>query len=140
MSVDKVQNVGVFTNTEHGIAGTIYARNETTLVIQDFKYDGTGPDAFFLVGTRGTPSRAGTILPYPFNGTFYGYDDQSAPIIKGSFIGDKDITLTLPKYLKATNIKWLSVWCRRFNQNFGDVMFPENLSLDDIPTQETNKG
>ena len=40
------------------------------LVIDGFTYDGTGPDAFFWVGTQGTkPSTDGIILPHPFQGT-----------------------------------------------------------------------
>ena len=39
--------------------------------------------------------------------------------------------LTLPDDLKATDIKWLSVWCRRFRVNFGDMFFPEDLSFED---------
>ena len=37
------------------------------LLIEDFSYDGRGPDAFFWVGTEGSPgSRASTVLPHPF--------------------------------------------------------------------------
>merc|ERR1711956_11655 len=32
---------------------------------------------------------------------------------------------------KATEIKWLSVWCRRFAVNFGDMSFAEDLSFED---------
>ena len=39
--------------------------------------------------------------------------------------------MTLPKTLKATDIKWLSVWCRAFQVNFGDLTFPEDLSFED---------
>ena len=39
--------------------------------------------------------------------------------------------MTLPETLKATDIKWLSVWCRAFQVNFGDLTFPEDLSFED---------
>ena len=39
--------------------------------------------------------------------------------------------MTLPETLKATDIKWLSVWCRAFQVNFGDLSFPEDLSFED---------
>merc|ERR1711997_586808 len=121
--------VGEFNNRAHGIGGTVYAVDEKTLLIKGFTYDGAGPDAFFWAGTEGTPSGVGTILPYPFEGKFYAYEDQSAPILTGQFSGDKDIKLTLPDTLKSTDIKWLSVWCRAFSVNFGDLTFPDGLSL-----------
>ena len=123
--------VGDLKNRQHGIGGTVYAVDEKTLLIKGFAYDGAGPDAFFWAGTQGSPSGIGTILPYPFEGKFYEYEDQSAPIINGRFSGDKNIKLTLPDTLKATDIKWLSVWCRAFSANFGDLIFPDNLSLDE---------
>ena len=121
--------VGEFNNRAHGIGGTVYAVDKKTLLIKGFTYDGAGPDAFFWAGTQGSPSGIGTILPYPFKGKFYEYEDQSAPILNGRFSGDKDIKLTLPDTLKATDIKWLSIWCRAFSVNFGDLIFPDKLSL-----------
>ena len=123
--------LGNLINRQHGIGGTVYAIDEKTLLIKGFTYDGAGPDAFFWAGTQGLPSGIGTILPYPFEGKFYEYEDQSAPILNGRFSGDKNIKLTLPDTLKATDIKWLSVWCRAFSANFGDLIFPDNLSLDE---------
>ena len=123
--------VGDLKNRQHGIGGTVYAIDEKTLLIKGFTYDGAGPDAFFWAGTQGLPSGIGTILPYPFEGKFYEYEDQSAPILNGRFSGDKNIKLTLPDTLKATDIQWLSVWCRAFSANFGDLIFPDNLSLDE---------
>ncbi len=66
-------------------------QDANTLLIKEFTYDGAGPDAFFWTGTSGSPSEVGTILPYPFNGKFYDYEDLSAPILTGRFNGQKDI-------------------------------------------------
>jgi hypothetical protein len=123
--------VGDFRNHAHGIGGSVYLIDAKTLLIKGFTYDGAGPDAFFWAGTQGSPSGVGTILPYPFEGKFFAYEDQSAPILTGQFSGDKDITLTLPDTLQATDIKWLSVWCRAFSVNFGDLIFPDGLALPD---------
>jgi len=121
---------GDFQNYAHGIAGEVFLKDEKTLVIKGFTYDGAGPDAFFWAGTSQAPSSVGTILPYPFEGKFYEYEDQSAPILSRRYNGE-EIVLTLPDDLKATDIKWLSVWCRRFRVNFGDMFFPEDLSFED---------
>ena len=40
--------------------------------------------------------------------------------------------LTLPGDLKPKEIKWLSVWCRQFTVNFGDVFFPDDMEKEDI--------
>ena len=122
---------GDFTNYAHGIGGSVHIIDAKTLLIKGFTYDGAGPDAFFWAGTQGSPSGVGTILPYPFEGKFFSYEDQSAPILTGQFSGDTDIKLTLPDTLKSTDIKWLSVWCRAFSVNFGDLTFPDGLSLPD---------
>jgi len=122
--------VGDFQNYAHGINGEVFMKDEKTLVIKGFTYDGAGPDAFFWAGTSQTPSSVGTILPYPFEGKFYEYEDQNAPILSKRFNGE-EIVLTLPETLKATDIKWLSVWCRAFQVNFGDLQFPKDLSFED---------
>jgi hypothetical protein len=99
------------------VAGTVYAVNEKTLLIKGFKYTGEGPAAVFWVGTQGTTaSSTGTEIPYPL--------PQHT-----SFNGDKDITLTLPDALKVTDIKWMSVWCKKFGVDLGSFTFPENLSF-----------
>ena len=35
--------IGRLPNYQHGIRGTLYALDETTLFIEDFEYDGQGP-------------------------------------------------------------------------------------------------
>ncbi|KAF4533163.1 hypothetical protein B566_EDAN001705 [Ephemera danica] len=40
-----------------------------------------------------------------------------------------DIILHLPFGKRLKDIKWLSVWCRRFTVNFGDVLIPPSLEV-----------
>jgi len=127
---EELVKAGDFENYAHGIAGEVFLKDEKTIVIKGFTYDGAGPDAFFWAGTSESPSSVGTILPYPFEGKFYDYEDKNAPILERRFNGE-EIVLTLPEDLKATEIKWLSVWCRRFAVNFGDMSFAEDLSFED---------
>ena len=119
--------IGSFQSYAKGVNGEVFVKNETKLVIKNFTYDGSAPDAFFWTGTTSKPNSVGTILPYPFEGKFYHYEDKTAPVL-GKFNGE-NVTLTLPDNLKATNIKWLSVWCRQFGLNFGDIFFPDDLNL-----------
>ena len=36
----------------------------------------------------------------------------------------------MPGDLKPKEIKWLSVWCREFKVNFGDIFFPDNMESE----------
>ena len=114
--------VGSLASYAKGVSGDVYKKEaKNMLVVNNFKYDGSAPDAFFIVGTSAKPSSDGTILPYPFDGTFYQYNDKSAPkLVKAD---GKQVVLTLPSNLKISDVKWLAVWCRQFGLNFGDVYF-----------------
>ena len=130
--------VGEFNNLQHGIGGTIYKIDDHTLLIKGFTYDGTGPDAFFMTGTKGKPSElSGTILPYPYENKFYEYADKSAPILQGQFNGNKDIELKTPSTIKTSDIVWLSVWCRAYKINFGEAFlkFPEKAESSDAESE-----
>ena len=35
------------------VTGTVFTLGEDRLLIEDFTYDGNGPDAFFYIGTEG---------------------------------------------------------------------------------------
>ena len=43
----------------------VYAVDERHLFIRNFRYDGTGPDAYFWVGGDARPSPKGRVVPYP---------------------------------------------------------------------------
>ena len=58
--------IGTLPNLFHGIAGTLYAQGNTTIVITNFHYDGLGPDAYLYVYRRGATVRSnggGVIIP-----------------------------------------------------------------------------
>ena len=40
-----------------------------------------------------------------------------------------NFSLSLPDKIKVTDIKWLSVWSRHVQYNFGNILFPEDLSI-----------
>jgi hypothetical protein len=135
MASAEKQLIGQFRNYQHGIGGSAYAVDEQTIMIEGFEYDGAGPDAFFWAGTDGNrPGTVGIILPHPFNGKFYDYEDRSAPILEGRF-NKKDITLTLPPGTMVSDLKWISVWCRAFQVNFGDIIFPVDFKLEEAAAE-----
>merc|ERR1712079_85545 len=109
-----------------------------------FTYDGAGPDAFFWVGESGAPGRGADthVLAYPFTGKHFEYEDAETPKLEPgtSYDGSKDIELTLPDGVETTDLKWFSVWCRRFSANFGDLFFPEGFALEgEKPVEATSK-
>ena len=114
--------LGRFTNYFHGIKGDVYSIQNKKFLIENFEYDGTGPDTFFLTGPDETePSISGTVLTYPFNGQFYDYNDSEIPNMNR--FDQETVELVLPDNIEIENLKWLSVWCRAFHINFGDLKF-----------------
>ena len=58
---------------------------------------------------------------------FSDASEVEAPKLKR--MKNKDILLTLPGTLKIRDIKWLSVWCKRFTVNYGEIYIPKNLEI-----------
>jgi len=118
--------IGEFKTLQHDVSGKVYSRDDKTLVIHDFKYDGNGPDAFFWIGKSGTPKNTDEATTYILGeDKNYEYRDDAAPKL-GAYDGE-DITLTLPEEWQMSDIKWISVWCRRFTVNFGELVVPEGF-------------
>ncbi|XP_064465589.1 protein Skeletor, isoforms B/C-like isoform X2 [Ornithodoros turicata] len=106
--------IGPLQNTVHGVSGNVYAAKKNVLVLEDFVYDGLGPDAFFMVGTTNEPSPTGTVLP-----------NEAGSVSKLSRYEKKTIVLTLPSVI--TNYKWFSVYCKKAKVSFGHVVIPTDL-------------
>ena len=125
--------LGEFEAPLHGVGGRVYLTPKPDkILIEDFSYDGRGPDAFFWVGTEGAPgSRKSVVLPHPFEGRFYDYRDPQVPRLAAA--DQEDIVLSLPSTISAYNIKWISVWCRQFSVDFGHVILPDNNDNGEHP-------
>jgi len=110
--------VGSFADRFHGVKGDVYAVDSRTLYVRGFSYDGTGPDAYFYAGSDAEegPSSRGFLIP----------DEKGSDGILGRY-KTKDVVLTLPNGRTLKEVRWLSVWCRAFDVNFGEVNFPERL-------------
>ncbi|KAK4875132.1 hypothetical protein RN001_011554 [Aquatica leii] len=114
--------IGQLQEFAHGIKGAVYAVDESTIFIKGFSYDGTGPDAFFWVGNSPRPSPEGHIIPYPED-----YVGREPPVLGAH--NNTNIILRLPMGKRLRDIRWLSVWCRRFTVDFGEVFIPPNLEV-----------
>ncbi|XP_018319148.1 protein Skeletor, isoforms B/C isoform X2 [Agrilus planipennis] len=116
------REIGKLQQFAHGIKGIVYAVDESTIFIKGFSYDGTGPDAFFWIGNSPRPSPDGYIVPYPED-----YSGREPPVLGEH--NNSDIILRLPMGKRLKDIRWLSVWCRRFTVDFGEVFIPPNLEV-----------
>jgi len=90
--------------------------------IKDFSYSGEAPDAFFYVGTSGVPSENGFKIKYPA-----GSED-----ILGKY-SKEDVEFDLPEGVSADDVVWVSVWCREYKVNFGEVMFTPDSTKATTP-------
>lgn len=48
---------------------------------------------------------------------------------KATQYADRDVLLTLPSAISATELKWLSMFCISYSHNFGEVTFPDDLNV-----------
>ena len=42
---------------------------------------------------------------------------------------NEDVLLKLPHGMKMRDVRWLSIWCRRFTVNYGDVYVPQGIQI-----------
>merc|ERR1712179_732098 len=47
----------------------------------------------------------------------------------GGAASNEAVTLILPEHLKVSDLKWLSVWCRKFSVDFGNVIFATDVKI-----------
>lgn len=105
--------------------------NATALVIRNFVYDGTAPDAFFIIGTKDREINTAKAIPVPYpapakNNFPVNFANPSIPNLP-RFDGSRDVVLRLPDGVYVGQVKWISVYCRKYKMDFGHVIFPENL-------------
>ena len=48
--------------------------------------------------------------------------------MKKKYDGEK-ITLKLPKGMKSSELKWLSVWCKEFKVDFASIKFKNKVEM-----------
>ena len=42
---------------------------------------------------------------------------------------NEDVLLKLPHGMKMRDVRWLSIWCRRFTVNYGDLYMPQDIQI-----------
>merc|ERR1739842_17928 len=116
----EVTFVGNLIKTDHDVGGEVYILDQNTLVIDEFSYDGNGFGVYINVATRGrnlkTYAKNRIDVPYPS-------DTEGVPI-EEKYTGDGQLVIDLSQVgVRASEVKWLSVWCTVFERSFGHVEF-----------------
>ena len=116
--------IGSFSNVYHDVSGDVFVLDSHSLIIKNFSYDGTAPDAFFIAGSSGEPDNSypDAVLSFPFTGEHYELEDSRIQRLE-MFQGEEELVLTLPPDLPVTSLQWVSVWCRQYGIDFGHVIF-----------------
>ncbi|XP_065916176.1 protein Skeletor, isoforms B/C-like [Dysidea avara] len=122
--------IGELPNLDHGIQGTLAAKDETTLLIKNFHYDGQAPAVYVYVYLRNAtvdPSGGGILINWRESGS----DGRIARRYTG-----QDITISLDdrpdredSRLTVNDIGTLTIWCQRFEVFFSRIDIPKGLML-----------
>merc|ERR1711971_539009 len=114
--------------SEHELAGEVWATDRNTLEFRKFTYEGDGPDAFFMIGTHDADEKPnlddGIPIPYSKEKVFiqklYDINDEIPALPE---FRNEQFKITLPPGIHVLDLKWLSVYCRKFTKDFGNVKF-----------------
>ena len=109
------RSLGSFVTKHHDVGGEAFEKSENSILIKEFTYDGQGEDTVFVAGTYGQPS-----LSNGFELRIYR-NGQVLDFTKIRFDGSEDLTLSLPPGKQVTNLRWIAVWCKNFDLNFGHI-------------------
>jgi len=96
----------------HDVSGTVSILDPSTLLIEDFTYDGGGPAVYFYLGTEESQSafEAGLSIGMLLSGP--GYDGTQLPF---------EVDLPAAETMEGWNA--ISVWCEAVYANFGSGTF-----------------
>ena len=122
------QRLGFFKQlADHKVSGFVVAKDEQTMLLCSFSYDGKGPDAFLVVGNSkavNKPNADDAIPVVPGLEAIkrnFEFSDRDIPIL-GKF--DKEtLEVRLPEGESVSGLKWISVFCRDYDIDFGHAIF-----------------
>ena len=109
--------LGNFPTRGHRVSGQVFALSERVLEIRGFFYDGTAPDVFFWADTNSIPSAGGFILSDSTPSNSCG--SRPLPPANGSVT--YRVEFPIGKSFRDILGGSISIWCRAFSANFGEV-------------------
>jgi len=96
---------------QHDVSGTVVIVDDCSFKVENFKYDGTGPDVFWYAADTKENLDSGFIM-------------DSIPKEHGPWDGSEEVMITLPEGVTWDDVNAISVWCRAFGIDFGSTVFP----------------
>ena len=69
------------------------------------------------------------LLNHAFKSRVFFSDSMNMEVASLKKMKNNDVLLTLPGTLKVRDIGWLSIWCKRFTVNYGEVYIPSDLEI-----------
>ena len=113
--------VGELPTLAHSVSGVFYVDNTVTFRIENFTYDGQGPDAFIYYYPPGiSPEITGGGIDIPFNTTM-----RTFPL--GRRFNRETVIFPLPPGVKMCDIGNITIWCRYANQFFTIIEIPPSI-------------
>jgi len=113
--------VGVLPTLAHRVSGTLYVENNKTFFIENFNYDGAGPDAFLYYYPPGVqPDNRG-------NGLFIPISDTQEKFQLGVSFTNVPFRFNLPEGVYACHIGTFTIWCRAARQFFTRIEIPSTI-------------
>ena len=103
-----VGQLAVLSTNSHQVAGQVLVKDNCTLEVTSFTYDGGGPSVYFYGGVDG-------------NYTYRGF--SIGPALHGTVFDNETLTITLESPKQLYDMNGVSVWCADFSVSFGDGLF-----------------
>lgn len=104
---DPVGSVAVLETFHHGVSGSVTIVDDRTLRIDNFFYDGLGPDVYVYVAMNKQFSQGLAVSP----------ELASTPY------EDATVVVDLPDGVTLADFNSVSIWCRQFSSDFGSGYF-----------------
>lgn len=119
------QSIGSMNGLHSVKADDVVLKDSETILLKNFRYDGAGPDAHFLVGNTDSPDHRNAVrIP-----------DENQSHNKLEAYTGKDVTLMLPKDTWA-DYRWFSVYCVMASTSFAHLNLPSRDALH-VPARFT---
>lgn len=100
--------LGKFQHPTHDVEGDIFKLDDHTLYIQGFSFDGGAPDVVFFSD--------GVAIPY------YTRSDPHMTVNVKKFDKEDIVLMLPPEKPTLEDLQHFQVWCRKFEQNFGEFV------------------
>ncbi|XP_075533298.1 protein Skeletor, isoforms B/C-like [Dermacentor variabilis] len=106
------QSLGPLATKAHEAQATqVFLKDSATMELKQFKYDGQGPAAFFVVAPSVNARQADMVKLL----------DENGKDSKLGWYGGKDVVLKLPDGRHWNEFRWFSVYCFQASLSFADI-------------------